>query len=286
MNFTYERDLVSDLFHQKYIVPKVQRDRRSRMGRNLLLGYPFHQIRQQIIKNGRIDFDAGYQGQHGALTPDDLVALYNYIYLSRHHAECMSTYDRFDTTTSELFRSNFPTWVVDLGCGSGTAGLAIADHFSGQMLHYLGIDQSFAMRRNARSLLIEARTCGLLNANCHITTAASTHVIGSALKRPRQPLNVLFVASYLFASQSLDVLDLARSVRLTADSDTVQNCVLVYLNSATRHANQKYEQFVGCFQGCRRIGIHSATVRYRRYAGRTTAEAKFVNDCLILKGAR
>lgn len=209
MNFTYERDLVSDLFHQRHIVPKVQRDRRSRKRRNLLLGHPFHQIRHQIIKNGRIDFDAGFQGQRGALTPDDLVALHNYIYLARHHAECMSTFDRFETTTSELIQSDYPTWVVDLGCGSGTAGLAIADHFSGQVLRYLGIDQSFAMRRNARSLLIEARTCGLLNANCRTTTTASSHFIRSALKKPHRPFNVLFAASYLFASQSLDVLDLA-----------------------------------------------------------------------------
>lgn len=185
-----------------------------------------------------------------------------------------------------LFQSNHPTWVVDLGCGSGTAGLAIADHSSGQLFHYLGIDQSSAMRKNARSLLIEARTCGLLDAGCHITTAGSTHVIRSALEKPLQPLNILFVASYLFASQSLDVLDLARSVQTAIQCDFVQNCVLVYLNSATRHANKKYEQFVGCFARSRRLGTQSATVRYCRYAGRRIAEAKFVNDCLILKGAR
>ena len=286
MNFTYERNLASDLFHQKYVVPKVQRDRRSRMGRNLLLGYPFHQIRHQIIKNGRIDFDAGYEGLHGNLTPDNLVALYNYIYLSRHHAECLSTFDRFESVTSVLLQSNHATWVVDLGCGSGTAGLAIADHSSGQLFHYLGIDRSCAMRRSARSLLIEARSCGLLDARCHITTAGSTHVIHSALAKPLQPLNLIFVASYLFASQSLDVLDLARSVQTATRSDFVQNCALVYLNSATRHANKKYEQFVGCFAGTRGLGIRPTTVRYCRYAGRRTSEAKFVNDCLILKGAR
>jgi SAM-dependent methyltransferase len=286
MNFTYERDLVSDLFHQRHIVPKIQRDQRSRMERNLLLGYPFHQIRHQIIKNGRIDFDAGYDGRHGHLTPDDLVALYNYIYLSRHHAECRSTFDRFESAISVLFQSNHPTWVVDLGCGSGTAGLAIADHSSGQQFHYLGIDQSCAMRRNARSLLIEARSCGLLDTGCHITTTASTNVIRSSLAKPAPPLNLLFVASYLFASQSLDVLDLARSVQATTLCRSVQNCVLVYLNSATRYANKKYEQFVGCFAGGRRLGIQSAAVRYCRYAGRRIAEAKFVNDCLILKGAQ
>ena len=111
-------------------------------------------------------------------------------------------------------------------------------------------------------------------------------VIRSALKKPHPPLNVVFVASYLFASQSLDVLDLADSVQVVIDHDAVRNCVLVYSNSATPHANKKYEQFVDCFGGCRRLGIQSATIRYCRYAGRRTAEAKFVNDCLILKGVR
>jgi len=159
MNFLYERELASDLFHQKYIVSKVQRDHRSQMGSNLVLGYPFHPIRHQIIKNGRIDFDAGYRVRHGTLTPDDLVALYSEIDLSRHLAVCLSTFDRFDGPMSELFQSSDASWVVDLGCGPGTAGLAIADHFPGQLFHDSGIDQSLTMRRNARSLLIEARAC-------------------------------------------------------------------------------------------------------------------------------
>lgn len=75
MIFTYERDLISDAFHRKNIALRVQRDPRTNLSKNLLLGCPFHHVRFGIIKNGSIDFDAGYTSRFGALTPTDLVML-------------------------------------------------------------------------------------------------------------------------------------------------------------------------------------------------------------------
>ena len=285
MIFTYERELMSDNFHRNYVASKIRCDRRTRMGRNLLLGHPFHQVRYKIIRNGSVDFDRGYRDQRGELSPDDLVALYSYLYVPRHHAEAMSSFDRFSKPIESLLGSERQTWIVNLGCGPGTAGLAFADHCSGQLFHYLGIDRSDAMRRAARGLLRQARTSGLINESSHITAASNTFSIPAALKKCTVPINIAFVASYLFASKLLDVHWVSESMKSAACSEFVERCLFVYINSTTRYSNRNYEMFVRSLgSSVNRIGTKDQVIRYRRYAGRTTGTARFVNDCLLLKG--
>lgn len=285
MIFTYERELMSDIFHRNYIASKIQRDCRTRIGRNLLLGHPFHQVRYKIIRNGSVDFDQGYRDQRGLLTSDDLVSLYNYLYLPRHHAEAMSSFDRFSKPIDSLMESGTPTWLVDFGCGPGTAGLAFADHSSGELFHYLGIDRSAAMRRGARTLLRQARSSDLINSNSSIVVASNSFCIPSALERCTTPLNIVFVASYLFASKSLDVGWLTDSLKSAIGSESVERCLFVYINSTTRFANRNYDTFLTSLgPGINRMGKKDQVIQYRRYSGRTTGTARFVDDCLLLKG--
>jgi SAM-dependent methyltransferase len=285
MIFTYERELISDVFHRNHVVSRIQCDRRTRWGRNLLLGRPFHEVRYKIIRNGSVDFDQGYRDQRGELSPADLTALYSYLYLPRHYAEAMSSFDRFSKPIGSLLDSESQTWVVDLGCGPGTAGLAFADHSGGQLFHYLGIDRSLAMRGEARYLLHQARTSGLLDESSHIAAASDRFSIPSALKSCSVPISIVFVASYLFASKSLDTSWVSRSLQSAVGSECVEKCLFVYLNSTTRFANRSYETFVRSFgSSVSRIGTREQVIQYRRYAGRTTGTARFVNDCLLLKG--
>jgi SAM-dependent methyltransferase len=284
--FTYERGLMSDAFHRTHVASKVRHDCRTRMGRNLLLGHPFHRVRHEVIRNGRVDFDRGYRGPWGELSPEDLVALYSYLYLPRHHAEAASSFDRFSGFIDPLLSSGRRTWVVDLGCGPGTAGLAFADHCSKQAFHYLGIDRSGAMGRAARSLLRQARASGLIDETSHVTSSSNVFNIPAALKKCTTPVNVVFVASYLFASRSLDVEWVSGCVRAAAESESVERCLFVYLNARARYPNRNYEAFVGSLgASVRRVGVKESTIRYRGYAGRTTRTARFVNDCLLLKGS-
>jgi SAM-dependent methyltransferase len=285
MIFTYERQLISDIFHRNHVVWKIQNDRRTSSSRNRLLGRSFHFIRFKIIQNGRVDFDQGYRDQFGELSPDDLVSLYSYLYLSRHHAEAMSTFDRFASLIDTNFHSKSQLWIVDLGCGPGTAGLAFADYSSGQLFHYLGIDRSIAMRRAARENCRLARDAGILNEKAFLTFASDKFCISTALKSCRIPINIIFVASYLFASHSLDTSWAIQAVHDAIGCKHVEKCLFVYLNSAMQFANQKYENFVGSLGSvANRIGVHDQLIRYRRYAQRKTGIAHFVNDCLILKG--
>jgi SAM-dependent methyltransferase len=287
MIFTYERELMSDVFHRNYVASKIQCDRRTRRGRNLLLGHPFHQVRYKIIRNGSVDFDQGYKDQRGELSPDDLVALYNYLYLPRHHAEAMSSFDRFSKPIESLLGSETQTWIVDLGCGPGTAGLAFADHSAGRLFHYLGIDRSVAMRRAARGLLRQARASGLLNEGSHIASASDAFSIPVALQKCTVPISIVFIASYLFASKSLDTGWVSQSLQSAVRSEFVEKCMFVYLNSTTRFANRKYETFVRSLgSSAYRIGTQDQVIQYRRYAGLTTGTAQFVNDCLLLKGLK
>ena len=183
------------------------RDRRTRAGKNQLLGYPFRHVRYSIIKNGSVDFDREYHGRFGRLCSDDLVALYRYLYMPRHMAEAMATFDRCSTWVAKILNSTTITWMVDLGCGPGTVGLAFAGHCGGVTFNY---DYS--------------RALGM----CH------------------SPINVIFATSYLFASTSLDIDAIIRSLKSVIDCDTVKEALFVYLNSTTRFANRFYERFVGC----------------------------------------
>ena len=245
--FTYELDLPLDVFHRNYVVSRIMRDRRTRAGKNQLLGYPFQHVRYSVIKNGSVDFDREYRGRFGRLCSDDLVALYRYLYMPRHIAEAMATFDRCSTWVATILNSTTITWMVDLGCGPGTAGLAFAGHCGGVTFNY---DYS--------------RALGM----CH------------------SPINVIFVTSYLFASTSLDIDAIIRSLKSVIDCDTVKEALFVYLNSTTRFANRFYERFVGCVDIVARSGIKEQTIQYRRYGGRATATARFVNDCLLLKESR
>ena len=283
MIFTYERELMSDVFHRNHVAFRVQRDPRTRLGKNLLLGYPFHRVRYCVIKNGAVDFDSGHRARYGVLTPDDLVALYGYLYLPRHYAELRSTFDRCSTQLPDSSNSGRSTWLIDLGCGPGTAGLAFADHCGGDAFHYLGIDRSVAMRSAARVLLEKARASGLIDPASEIETASGPFDIPEVLGTCPAPVNVVFVASYLFASKSLDPVALARSVNAVTPYDHVRAAVFLYLNSATRFANRSYEQFVGELVSHKRLGLKEQVIGYRRYAGRTTGTARFVSDGLVLK---
>lgn len=283
MIFTYERDLISDAFHRKNIALRVQRDPRTNLSKNLLLGCPFHHVRFGIIKNGSIDFDAGYTSRFGALTPTDLVMLYCYLYLPRHHAELQSTFDRCSTWIDDVSIPGLVTWLVDLGCGPGTAGLAFADHCRGAPFHYFGFDRSSAMRSTAQSVLNEARLSGLIDRESKFSIASEMFNPAIIHDLFPIPVNIIFVASYLFASKSLDIVSLAQTLNAVILRDRVKAAVFLYVNSTTKFANRSYERFVRELGPIRRLGVKEQQIQYRRYAGRIAGKAQFVNDCMILK---
>ena len=176
-------------------------------------------------------------------------------------------------------RSRLRTW------HGRSAGLAFADYSFKQLFHYLGLDRSHAMRRAANDLLRQARTSGLINKESRVTTASNTFNIPSVLEKCTVPINIIFVASYLFASKSLDIDFVSKSMKATIESKSVEQCLFLYLNSTTRYSNRNYEAFVrNLGPSVNRLGIQYQTIHYRRYASRTTGTARFVNDCLLLKG--
>lgn len=259
---TYERELLSDAFHRKHIVLPVQRDPRTRRRENLLLGYPFHLVRYSVIKNGTADFDTGHNGRYGILTAQDVVLLYCYIYLARHHAELLSTFDRCSTWIADSLNSGRATWLVDLGCGPGSAGLAFADHCRGAAFHYLGFDQSTAMRCAAYSLLQLAKQSGRIDQSSTLALASGAIDLSFVQTASPAPVNVLIVASYLFASKSLDIVSLARSLKAVLPCDRVKSIAFLYINSTTKFANRSYERFVREVGPITRLGIKTQLIQY------------------------
>ncbi|MFO0937585.1 MAG: class I SAM-dependent methyltransferase [Gemmataceae bacterium] len=178
--------------------------------------------------------------------------------------------------------SGQPTLLIDLGCGPGTAALAFADHY-GAAFHYHGFDRSSAMRSTAHALLQQARHFGLINNASEITVTSGTFDPMTVQNTSPTPVNIIFVASYLFASKSLDAVSLARSLRTIIPLTHVQSAAFLYLNSRTKFANRTYEQFIHELGPIERLRAEEQVIHYRRYAGRTAGRARFVNDCLILK---
>jgi SAM-dependent methyltransferase len=287
MNLAHERDLVSDAFHRKRIVSPVQVDPRSISKKNSLFGNSIQRVRFKIIQNGKCDFDRGFQDQWSKLSPDDLVSLYCYLYWPRHHGELLATFDRFEASIKELFTSNNPTWIVDLGSGPGTVALAVADAFGRPPFHYLGIDRSLAMRKAARNFLRLARGDGLLDRNSRIATASDTSRLSDSLSRCRSPINVIFVASFFFASSTLNIQSLSQDVRAVLRHEVVDRSHFVYVNSVSPSANRQYAPFLDLLQHpVKSTGLQEQHVKYCGYAARYVKTSRIVNDCLILKGEK
>ena len=139
------------------------------------------------------------------------------------------------------------------------------------------------MRSAAQSLLQKATDSGLIENESTFAVASGMFDLATLQSVSPAPVNILLVASYLFASKSLDFVSLARSLKTVVPCDHVKSAAFFYLNSTTKFANRSYERFVRELGPVQRLGVKEQRILYRRYAGRTTGKAQFVNDCLVLK---
>src|SRR5947209_13328040 len=140
--------------HFEHVIRKVWKDSRTDWDENVSLGYPFDVIRSEVINMGRADFRVGHKhGEYGDLTADEKVLLYCFVNMKLHFFETISTFRFYKTSLKSLFDSKLPTRMVDLGCGPGTAGLALAECLKQPTLRYIGLDIAKAMLRKATTML-------------------------------------------------------------------------------------------------------------------------------------
>lgn len=205
----YPSNIVSQLF--KYNINLLVFSHTKTKG-DLLIGYDKTTIRRDVLNYGKADFDVPFKNLNGS----DKVLLYCYFNMKKHFFTSYSVFKKIWGTLEKIFlKVQQPVVFIDLGCGPLTSGLALGDlHFeeTGKplMFHYYGIDISTSMIEKAKEfsetdLFDESSTFEFYNDPQTLSLAKISSVAGAN--------SHLFVnASYLFASSSLNVENLAKFV--------------------------------------------------------------------------
>jgi len=273
--------------HYEQVVRKVVRDNRTDLSGNVRLGFPFDVIRDEVIRKGRADFRVGYQHEkHGELTADEKVLLYCFVNMKLHFFEALSTFRAYMAKLKSLFDSELLTRMVDLGCGPGTAGLALAESLKQPNVRYIGLDIAKAMHRMATSLLQAAIDGSILGKKSTLYMTSSWSNLRKFPAKYTAPTNVFFNATYLFASDSLDVEDVCKAVMAYKDSTHVKRLLFVYSNTHNEISGEKFQTFKRNLRGeFASPGQIKASITYRKKrSSDLTDSATFVRQLLDFKG--
>jgi SAM-dependent methyltransferase len=264
-------------------------DPRTDWSENLSLGYPFEVIREQVLAKGLADFGRGHSHpEYGELTADDKALLFCFVNLKKHFFACLATYEAHRGLIEELFAPGGRAIVTDIGCGPGTACLALAELLPGKRFDYLGIDSAPAMRSKARVLWEAALTQRLIAKESTADLKASwSDVAGDAIE---PATSVMAIFSYFFASQSLTlgaIRSLAGFIRSRMENPAVKLLITVYLNSTNPLANRNYEVFKQLLGlDPEMTSLTQLTIAFRKKKGGAVAGMEeFIQEVLRLKGA-
>jgi len=276
-----------EALHSAGVADLVQRDPRTDWDddRRVSLGYPFETIRTDVVKHGLADFNEGYRSEFGELSADDKVLLYCYVYLKLHFFETLATFRHYKQSIDVMFNSQRAGLMIDMGCGPGTAGLALADCLSVPKLSYYGLDRAKPMLRKAKSLLTAAVDTGLLHKETKIGATSSWSILHHNITSMKTPCNVHVNATYLFASASLVVEDVCSVVNHLIDNPNVKEVVFTFLNSAAAQKSAKFRQFAKISHGKFSADEpQNVTIEYhKKRNGQSIAQATFVRQLLKFK---
>jgi SAM-dependent methyltransferase len=260
---------------------------RTEFGYNELMGYPFSIVREEVIAKGLADFSKGHtHPEYGSLTAGEKALLYSFINFKKHFYACRQTYDTYRTELQSWLTSAATPVAVDIGCGPGTAGLALCDTFPGANWDYVGIDVAPAMLQLAAKMFARARLLALYGPTGNTEWRASWSDYVEDSIRSTAPL--LVVCSYLFANSSLNtsvLLGLADWLRTVCRAERPV-ALLVYLNSTNPYANTNYEYFKTL------VGLDPqahqpvrSEVQFHKKKNDIPTGDTFLHELLILKGA-
>lgn len=243
-----------NLFNEKFW--KYIRYHRKTNWYEILLGYDSYTIRSQIINFGQTNFDNGYND----LKPSDVVKLYSYFNMRKHYYSSLSLLERFEPL-KKLYQSNGVIKFIDIGCGPATSGIALTDYLNSITnapisFDYFGIDHYKSMTDEAKYFmdnsnyipaLYEEYLQNLNDFNFNWLTNANSIFINTC---------------YLFASDSLNAIELAKSIQNIKRAKPEVPFYLLFQNTTNPLKNKKYFEFKKQFSNCEILLSENTTIKY------------------------
>ncbi|WP_345228168.1 hypothetical protein [Hymenobacter koreensis] len=238
----YPTALIESIF-QQHILQAILRDDRTR-GYQLPLGYTNDASRERILEYGRADFREPCRQVIPEASPADRVLLYCYYNMRKHFFTTRYVLAKVIDSLQVLLSSSATEPVfVDLGCGPMTSGLAFADLYHERFgkpltIRYAGIDIAPAMLLKARDFSASPLFAADSKMQYHESWTEALEPIITQLVQVTNP--IIINASYLFASSSLNVDDLALFVSTLRQRCRDAKMFFVFQNPNRADRNRKY----------------------------------------------
>ncbi|WP_375416096.1 class I SAM-dependent methyltransferase [uncultured Hymenobacter sp.] len=232
---------IQDIF-RRHILNPVNQDPRTR-GHAAPLGYSSADIRAHILEYGKADFAVECRTVSPPAAPADRVLLYCYYNLRKHFFTSRYVFGQLiDSLPSLLATSGSHPVFLDLGCGPMTSALALADLYGERFnqplpIRYVGVDIAQAMLDKARTF----ETSGLFADGSHFTYFTRwADALGTLVEQIQVTNPVIINASYLFASSSLNPMNLAVFVHELRRQCPVAKMYFLFQNPNRTDRNAKY----------------------------------------------
>ncbi len=175
---------------------------------------------------------------------EDKVLLYCYFNMRKHY---FSSYFVFDKIIDfhKWFPQNPPTIFIDLGCGPLTSALALADYYKAKTnkylkFNYIGVDIALSMLKKAE----EFSQIDNFTSDCQFSFIEDWFQILNILEPSiESESKIIFNASYLFASNSLNEIELANSINTIMELYSQNQTIFIFQNPNNSIRNRKYDIF-------------------------------------------
>lgn len=227
-----------------------------------------NQQRNEILKQGRANFDEESNGLSGAQKVD----LYGFHYFQMHVTSSYVCFLNQNELLQEIINES-ELYFIDIGCGPMTSGVAFNGWLKNcanthEEVNYIGIDISSNMVNKSKQI-IDADNFDFKFKNTLIDNDKSKII--SYIKKVRNPeLKQSFIINYsfLFASESLNVqefVDFTNELyESTKDEDNnYAKFVVFYQNPTLASLSTKWEDYKEAINIPNTIPNSSSTFRYQ-----------------------
>jgi hypothetical protein len=199
-----------------------------------------------ILAQGRVDFTQDYRHNGtGVIIPaNDLAVLYAWYYFQMHYSSAVAIF-KILTGEGIIFNPQ-NTLLIDIGCGSMTAGIAFAAHHLNNtsiQIHYVGIDRATSMLQLASRVV----------AHDLFDATSSTNFLDDVLALNKLTIpthidTILFMFSFITSSRFLPDNFFA-PIQALINRETDMDIHIIQQNPVGIDSNIQWNNFVNQLQG-------------------------------------